>query len=183
MAAKTERVAHGDFDLGIPGRSGYVIKVALIAWLLEIDRRSHRAGLQSFGHDNGLNAAGRTQQVACHALTRTDGNLVCVSTEELFDGAGFGHVTEFRAGSVGIDVINLVDVHCGVLEGGLHGKDSASTVFVWGRDMGPIGALTVAKDLAVDPSAASLGVFVFLEHDYAGPLGENETVPILVEGT
>lgn len=74
-AAKPERVAQGGLDFHVACFARYIIEITLGVRVIKIDCR--RRNLIDNGHDaeNGLDGAGRTEQMSSGGFRRTDSNL------------------------------------------------------------------------------------------------------------
>ena len=101
--------------------------------------------------------------------------------EDLLDGPRLGHVAELGAGAVGVDVVDVVGIEPGVLEGQLHGHGRAGAFGMRGGDVVGVGRAAGAEQLGVDRRAALAGVLELFEDEDAGPFAEDEAVAVLVE--
>src|SRR5690606_29086302 len=130
-----------------------------------------------------LDAAGGTEQVAGHGLGGGHRELAGVVAEGALDGNGLALVAHLRGSAVGVDVIDVLGIDAGVGQRRDHALARALAVFRRRGDVIGIAALAHADQLAVDLRAARLGVFVFLQHQHAGAVGQHEAVAVLVPGT
>src|SRR6185369_17580721 len=101
--------------------------------------------------------------------------------EHLADRLDFPLVADRRAGSVGVDVIDLADA-LAVDALHRHAHASRSALARGGNHVEAVRGGAVARHLAVNPGAAALGPLQLLQHHYAGPAGNHEPVAVLVVG-
>jgi hypothetical protein len=84
--------------------------------------------MQRLDREDGLDAAGRAEQVTGHRLGRTDHGLVGVVAERALHRQRFGKVAERRRRAVRVEVIDLVGVDAGIAEGHRHAARRAFAV-------------------------------------------------------
>ena len=101
LAAEAEAVRERDVDLLAAGLVGDVVEVAVVAGVVEVDRRRDHAVADRQQADDRLDAAGRRDQVAHHALGAGDGHLVGRVAEAPLDGQGLDRVVDRRCWSRG----------------------------------------------------------------------------------
>src|SRR5437773_2929261 len=101
--------------------------------------------------------------MADHALGAANGQPASVATEDEFDGLGLGFVTELGAGAVSVDVLHILRLDAGVLQGQTHGSSCAAAFGMRRGDvMGVAGAATT-EQFGVNDGAALASVFQLLE--------------------
>ena len=99
------------------GLVGDVVEVAVVARPVEVDRRwEHAVSDREQAHDR-LDAPGRRDQVAHHALGAGDWHVVRRVAEAPADGQGLDRVVDRRAGAVRVDVVDLRRVTLGIGKG------------------------------------------------------------------
>ena len=121
--------------------------------------------------------------MAGHGLGGADGHLVSGLTEGILDCLGLADITDWRRGSVSIDVIDFGRGNLGMLHGNLH---AAAGSFALGARRGHvigIGGGAIADKLAINTGPTLLGVFEFFKDNDACAFAHDEPIAILVEGT
>src|SRR4029453_15559409 len=112
-----------------------------------------------------------------------DREVFGVIAERALDRDAFGDVAEGLRRPVGIDVVDLVDIHAAIAERVLHAAGGALPVFRRRRDVMRISAHAVACELAIDSRATCLRVLGFLQHQYAGALAKDKTIAAAIPRT
>jgi len=169
VAAEAEGVVQGYADFLLAGDVGDVVEVALGVGVVEIDGGGDQRIADGHGAGGGLYGAGCAQEVAGHRFAGADYEAVFgVVAEDGFDGFGLADVADSGRGAVSVDVIDVVVVDAGPIEGHAHAADRA---LAFGEGRGHvvgIGAEAVAGDLAVNGGVAFEGVLQFLDEEDAG---------------
>ena len=91
-----------------PGHVRDVVEVAIRVGVVEIDGWGKHAVADGQEADDRLDAAGRGDQVAHHALGAGDRHLVGRLAEGPLDRQGLDRVVDRSAGAVGVDVVDVV---------------------------------------------------------------------------
>ena len=133
MPAEAKRVGHGVLEGGVTGDVGDVVQVALGVGLVVVDGGGEFAAGEGQGRYHQLDAAGGAQRMADRGLGGGDGDLFRGGAEDLFDGFGFGQVTQLGGRAMGVDVADLLGIEFRFFDGFGHGGGSAGAVFVGGR--------------------------------------------------
>ena len=84
---------------------------------------------------------------------------------------------------MGVDIVDVLGIELGPLQGGAHGALRPAAVLGRGRDVMSVTGKAVADDLGIDLGAAPLGMLELFQHDDAGTLAHDEAVAGLVPGT
>ena len=92
-----------------------------------VDGRGHDVVLDSQHAGQGFDSACSTEGVTRHRLGRGDVELVGVLAEDFLDGFGLGDITDVSGRAVYVDVVDLIGLHAGIVEGVLHHEDGAQT--------------------------------------------------------
>src|SRR5205085_12017049 len=107
LPAEAKAVAHGNVTLGLPRFVRDIIQIAFRIWLREIHRgRENLIANRQYAGDK-FHRAGGGDEVAHHSLDAADRDVFGMLTEDLLDGAGFVAVVLARAGTVGVDVLDI----------------------------------------------------------------------------
>src|SRR5258708_29746544 len=104
--------------------------------------------------------------IAKHTLHRTKLNLVA----------------EWRRGAMGVDIVDVLDIHLGPLQGSPHRAIAAIAILGGCRDVMSITAEAITDDLGINLGTALLGVLVFFQNDDAGAFAHDEAVTALIPG-
>src|SRR5260221_14743348 len=102
--------------------------------------------------------------IAKHTLHRTKLNLVA----------------EWRRGAMGVDIVDVLDIHLGPLQGSPHRAIAAIAILGGRRDVKSIAAEAITDDLGINLGAAPLGLVVFFQNEDAGAFPHDETPPALI---
>ena len=82
-----------------------------------------------------------------------------------------------------IDVVDVGELHFGLLDGLFHGFHGAQTFGMRGGDVMCIGSEAAAGQFGIDFGTTSFGMFEFLENDGSRAFAQNKTVAVFVERT
>src|SRR5262249_58911373 len=97
------------------------------------------------------------------------------------DGQGLGCIALGRAGSVGVDVLDVVGVEAGVGQGKLHGAGGAAAAGVRIGNVVGVSRAAAAEQFGVNDRTAPSCVFQFFEDEDARAFAQHEAVAILVK--
>src|SRR4030095_11509580 len=98
--AKTERVRQRAIDCDVARDLRYVIEIAIVARVVEIDRRRRNLMANGERGEDRLDRTGRAEQMSDHRLGRIDRHAR-VGTEQGFDRRRFGDVALWRRTALG----------------------------------------------------------------------------------
>ena len=96
--------------------------------------------------------------------------------KHFLDDLGFHCVVQPCAGSMGIDISDLIRVQPGLLEGNLDGSDRADDRRL--RDVTGVRRQTVPGYLGVNLGATFSGVFQFLQNENPRPFAHDQTLAV-----
>ena len=184
VPAETETVADGDVYFCLAGGVGYVVQIALVIRVLQIDGRVDDAIPD--GKDGGgqLDGPGSSEEVAGHALGGTDEEAVVgVGPEGFFDSTGLADITHGGGGGVRIDVIHFLRIHPGMAQRHLHAAGDMGAFRVGCGQMIGIATDPVAGEFRIDTGSALFGVLQLLDDHDAGTFAHDKTIPAAVKGT
>ncbi|BBG30723.1 uncharacterized protein with a C-terminal OMP [Zymobacter palmae] len=179
--AETERVAHGVVDLHLARRVRHVIQTAVFARIVEVDSRRSNLITDSQNAKGRFHGTGSTQQVTDHGFSGADGNVLRSVAHDVFNRLAFTGVTQLGRCTVRVDIVDLVCSDAGIGDGILHRHLCTNTVRC--RDVMSVVAHTEARQLGIDLRTARLGMFVLFKHQYAGTVGQDETITVAVPRT
>ena len=149
--------------------------------MLIINSRGHYAPLYGQDTDNQLHRAGSAQQVAHHALGRTDRYTGGRVIKDLVNSPGLYLVPQGGRSGMGINIINGLGVTPGIGQGNVHGISGPPTTRLRGSHVASICTESVAQQLRIDRCPAPPGVSQFLQDYDASPLCQYETIPFLIK--
>ena len=133
VAAEAERVGQGAADIRLAALVGNDIQVTGLVGDLIVDGSGHKAVVETQGRDDGFHRTGSAQHVTRHGLGGTDHQLVGVAAEDLADGHGLTGVVEGRGGTVGVDVVHILQLEVAIGHGFGHGAGAALAVGMGGQ--------------------------------------------------
>ena len=118
-----EGVGQDDPHIRLAGLVGHIVQVALRVGVFIVDGGVDRP--IDYGPDAGhrLKRPRRPQGVAYHRLGGADGDLVSLLSEQAPNGGSLHGIVKERGCAVGIDVVNLLQAHSGVLQSPTHRHD------------------------------------------------------------
>ncbi len=114
MTAEPERITHGPANPHIPGLVGHVVQVALRIGIVEVDGRGNGSMVHAHDCSHQFHAATGTEEMTDGGFGAADGEFASMSAEHILDRSGLRNITEGSAGSVGIDIVELVGAYPGV---------------------------------------------------------------------
>ncbi len=120
MAAKPKGVAKRGTYLHLASLVGDIVQVTFWVRVLVVDGWRGDAGLQRLGGQDHFHGTGRAKHVADGTLGRADGNVGGMLPEDPLDCQRFTDVALRRAGTVGIDIIDIIRIKPGVAQGHAH---------------------------------------------------------------
>ena len=180
MATEAERVrqsgAHGALLCLVEGEVQIVVDLGILVALLVVDGGGDDVVLHGEHGGHGLYGTGGTEQVAGHGLRRRDVQFVGCVAEDFLDGLGLRDVAHMGRGAVHIDVVDVLGLHAGILQGVLHHQLGTQSLGMGGGDVVSVGTHAGTYHLGVDLRTASLGMLQLLEDETAGTLGHDESV-------
>ena len=185
VSAEAESVAHcgahGALLCLIEREVEVVVYLLVLVGVVVVDGGRYDVVLYRQHAHHCLYGSGGTEQVAGHRLGRADVQLVGCVAEDVLYGLGFGYVAYVRRRAVYVDVVYVLRLQAGVVEGGLHYELGSESVGVRRRDVVCVGALAFANHFGVYLRAARLGVLKFLEDEASCSLGHHEAVAACAE--
>src|SRR3989304_8228059 len=114
-----------------------------------------------------------------HGLSRAYRDFVSVLSKHHFNSFGFTGIVHLGAGAVSIDIINLLNLYLGILQGSTHGISfgfrSRSSCIVG------IERPACAGNFSQDGCTPLPGMFIAFQNNYSSTLGIDETVPVVIE--
>ena len=110
VAAETEAVLQRSPNTHCACFVRHVIQIAVLVRIVQIDGRRNRASQHRQNTKRRFHTAGRTQQVTQLTLGTGDRQSVSMTAEDGTDCIGLGNVAQRRAGSVSIDVLDVVRI-------------------------------------------------------------------------
>ena len=104
MPAETEGIGEDDIDIGGATDVGDIIEIATFFWIFEIDRGGDNPVLDGEGGSNDFDPTCAAEEVSSHGFSRTDGNLIRMVAQSLFDRGGLRGIVDGCAGTVSVDI-------------------------------------------------------------------------------
>ena len=177
MSAKAQRIGNRDVQIGLDGRVGCVVEVALRVGVVQADGGRNDAVVQRHHADDQLDGTSSTQGVTHLRLGGADVGLVgFFLTHGNLDGAGLAAVVHGRTCAVGVDVEAFTGLEVGFVQCLLDGERLGGAIGTRCRAVVSIAAVAIAAELGVDLRAALLGMFVLFEEDDARAFGDDEAL-------
>ena len=183
MATETQRVGESGSDTTGYAFDGHIVQIALGIRLFEVPSGREELIPDGQGARDGLDTAGCSEQVSCHALGGRDFEFSGVITENGFDGLCLCRIIYRCRGAVGVDIIDVLRFEFCRLKRHLQGLDRPASIGVRCDQVIGIAGDPVSADLAVDISSSGQGMLEFFYDQYACALRHDKSVPVLVKGT
>ena len=150
MPAKTKSVGDGDPHVLAACGVGHVVEVAVGVRIFIVDGRVDDAAVDREQRRDGLDRAGRAEQVTDHRLGAADRDLVCVVAEGDLQGLRLAGVVELGRGSVRVDVVDVLRLQARILESQHHRLRRRLAGLIGGDLVVGVVRGRVTQDLAVD---------------------------------
>lgn len=126
------KVAENDVQFRIDSLRRNVQPVGILVGIVEIDIRRNKIVEHHNGGINGLAGSRHPTLMARHRLRGTDEGTM---TKEHFPKRlGFIHVALRGRRGMGVDIVDIVGIHSGIIHSTLHGH---TTAILTGREMPP----------------------------------------------
>ena len=150
--------------------------------MFEIDRRRNDPIADGQGAGSHFHRPGAAKQMASHRFRGADRNLLSLLfAPNHLNCFRLSNVAESGRRCVGINVIDIAWRKLGVIERELHRARSAFTVIGWRGHVMRVGGKSVARQLAINFSAAFLGMLEFFDHGNARSFAHHKTVAVAIE--
>mmetsp|Transcript_12588 Transcript_12588/g.22877 ORF Transcript_12588/g.22877 Transcript_12588/m.22877 type:complete len:450 (-) Transcript_12588:354-1703(-) len=153
--------------------------IDLVNGVIQVEGGVHHPGFDGLDRGHGLHTPGSSQAVPNERLGGVHLDAVHVG-EHFPDGLHLRNITQISAGGVGVDVVDLVTLDAGILDGHLDAGCYTQTVRAWiGHVVGIAGDGTT-QILADDVGTTSLGMLQLLQDQNTSPLSHHEPITVLV---
>ncbi len=179
-STEAEGIGERNVHLPLLGLVRHQVDRRLYRRIVEIDGRRQDPVAHGENREDGLDRAGRAQEMPGRGLGRRHADAAGRVADQTMHRAELDLVTELSRGAVGVDVIDLGGRDAGTLDRGLHATQCAVPVLGRRCDVMGVAREPVPDELRVHPGAAPLGVLVILEHDHASTLAHHEAVSVTV---
>ena len=117
--------------------------------------------------------------MACHRLRGTDEGMM--AKEHFLKRFRLIHIALRGRRGMGIDIVDIVGIHSGIIHGTLHGHTTA--ILTGSGDAAAIAGEAIATDLSEDSGTTGHGMVVVLEDKGGSTAAGDESVAVAVERT
>ena len=149
--------------------------------IVEVDRRRDDLIAKRQDAEHGFHRAGGTEEVPDRRLGRRHGRRAAGLAHQRLDRAQLDLVAERRRRAVRVDVVDVLGLDAGPLDGRLHGPVRAVPALGGCGDMVGVAGHAVTDHLGIDAGAARRGMFVGFQDDGSGALAHDEPVAVAIE--
>src|SRR5580704_13376023 len=117
-----------------------------------------------------------------HGFGRAYRQFVGVFAESPFYSGGFDLVTDFGGGTMRVDVIDLIRLNTGILNGAIHHAKGPVAILGRAGDVVRIGAHSVADDFRQYSRPSLASQLQFFQDEHARSFTHHETIAFRIPG-
>ena len=149
--------------------------------LIEIDRRRQHLTFESDQASGGFHSGGGAQQMARHALGRTDRNVADRVAEYRLQDACLTDITDAGRSGMSVDVAEFTWADTGISQRLLHGGDPLRRFRTGDDEMMGVAGPAEAGDLGIATCLSCAGIRFSFEDEEGTAVAENHAIAVFLE--